>query len=127
MHTQLRILAIALLALFAVRAQAQALRPLPTNSLAFHLQSLGRMPTKAERDVIEAALPLMQRHGCSTDFPLRSVKYDDTKKEWVLFFDEGKPDAAFRVFLPHKDSAWFEVQHVPRRWRMRFPAERKKG
>ena len=127
MHTTLRILVVTLTAFVGVAAQAQTPRSVPTNSLPFHLQSLGRTPTKAEREVIEVALLLMQRHHCRTDYPLRSIKYDDTKKEWVLFFNEGKPDAAFWVFLPHKDASSFEVQNVPTKWRTKFPSDRKKG
>jgi hypothetical protein len=126
MHTQLRILALALLALFAVRAQAQAPRPLPTNSLAFHLQSLGRMPTKAERDVIEAALPLMQRHGCITDFPLRSVKYDDTKKEWVLFLMRASPMQLFGCSSPTRIPLGSRFSTFPGSGARDFPPKERK-
>jgi hypothetical protein len=127
MHIRLYTLAVSLGALLSLSAYAEPPRPVPTNSLAFHLQSLGRTPTKQEREVIEAALSLMQRHwGRTTDYPLRSIKYDDTKKEWVLFFNEGKPDAAFWVYLPHKNATSFEVQNVPSNWRTKFPTKGKK-
>src|SRR5438105_2787952 len=110
MRTKLRIVATALLAIFAVTAQAQLRPAVPTNSLAFHLQRLGRTPTKDEREVIEAALQLMQRHQLRTDYPLRSIRRDDKAKEWVLLFESRHPDAAFTVFLRGKDAEWFEMQ-----------------
>jgi hypothetical protein len=126
MHTRLRILAIALTTLFAISAKAQAPRPLPTNSLAFHLQSLGRTPTRDEREVIEAVLPLMQRHQVRTDYPLTSIRRDDKAKEWVLVFDSRHPDGAFTVFLRGKDADWFEMQPTLFKSRMRFPPERRR-
>src|SRR4051794_13174188 len=103
MHTAVHICFFAFSALLALAAQAQSPRPLPTNSLAFHLQSLGRTVTKAEREVIEAALPLMQRHQIPTDYPLTSIRYDKKAREWVLVFDSRRPDGAFTIFLSGKD------------------------
>lgn len=126
MHKQLRILFIALAPLFAVHTHAQTPRPLPTNSLAFHLQSLGRAPTKEEREVIEAVLPLMQRHQVRTDYPLTAIRRDDKAKEWVLVFDSRHPDGAFTVFVRDKAADWFEMQPTLLKSRMRFPSERRR-
>jgi len=95
--------------------------PVPTNSLAFHLQSLGRRPTKHEREVIEAVLPLMQRHWVRTDFPLTSIRRDAKAKEWVLVFDTRHPDVAFTIFVRSKDADRFEMQLPSKEWRFRFP------
>jgi hypothetical protein len=124
MHTTLRILVIALAAFICVAAQAQSLRSVPTNSLAFHLQSLGRAPTKAEREVIEAALPLMQRHQVRTDYPLTSIRHDDKAKEWVLVFDSRHPDGALTIFLRGKGADWFEMEPTLLKSRIRFPPEK---
>jgi hypothetical protein len=108
------------------KAQAQSPGSTPTNSLAFHLKSLGRTPTAKEREIIEAALPLMQRHQLRTDFPLRSIRYDDKKKEWELHFAMGKPDAAFTIFLRAKDSDRFWMETPLVKGRMRYPPEKRK-
>jgi hypothetical protein len=125
-NQKLCILAVALTSLIGLTAQAQYSRMPPTNSLAFHLQSLGRTPTKEEHGIIEAALTLMQRHQLRTDYPLRSVRHDDKRKEWVLDFDSGVPDGAFLVFIRSKKSEWFEMQPTLLRSRIRFPAEKRR-
>jgi hypothetical protein len=126
MHTTVQILFVALTALLVVPAPAQSPRPLPTNSLAFHLQSLGRAVANDEREVIKAALPLMQRHQVRTDYPLTSIRHDDKAKEWVLVFDSRHPDGAFTVFLLGKDADWFEMQPTFPKSRVRFPPERQR-
>ena len=126
MHTPIHILFVALSSVLCVTAQAQSPRQLPTNSLAFHLQSLGRPVAKEEREIIESALPLMQRHQVRTDYPLTSIRHDDKAKEWVLVFDSRHPDGAFTVFLRGKDAEWFEMQPTLLKSRIRFPAERRK-
>ena len=74
--------------------------------------------------MIERALTLMQQHGCRSDFPLRSIKHDDTKKEWVLLFDSGFVDGAFWLYLRDKRVTWFEVHFAGTTWRERFPAKK---
>jgi len=108
---------------FGVRAGPQ--QPVPTNSLAFHLQSLGGTPTRPEHEVIERALTLMKRYGCRSDLPLREIKRDDNKKEWILFFDGGKPDFGFNLYIRDKNADWFEVDYPMVQGRHRFPPEQK--
>ena len=105
------ILAIMLAGLFvAPTTRSAPTKPVPTNSLAFHLQSLGRATTKQEQEVIAAALVLMHAYGLRTDFPLRAVKHDIKDNEWVLDFDSGYVDAAFSVFLTDKSATSFEAK-----------------
>jgi hypothetical protein len=118
----------AVLASFAVVffACGEQPRSIPTNSLAFHLQSLGRTPTVEEREIIEAALILMQRHQIRTDLPLRSIRRDAAKKEWVLAFDSHHPDGGFDLFLTGKDARYVEVRWPLADGRWRYPAEIKR-
>ena|ERR1035441_286641 len=126
MNMKVLILVLGFGCLFTVCADAQPPQSVPTNSLSFHLQSLGHTPTQEERQIIEAALTLMQRHGCRSDYPLRSIKHDETRKEWVLFFDSGVVDGAFHLYLRDKSATWFEVHFAGTTWRTRFPAETRK-
>jgi len=64
----------------------------------------------------------MWRYGCRSDYPLRSIKHDDDKKEWVLLFDSGVPDGGFDLYLRDKRATWFEVHFAGTAWRTRFPA-----
>jgi hypothetical protein len=114
-------------------ASAEPTQSVPTNSLAVHLKSLGRSPTVEEREIIKAALRLMQRHEIRSDYPLKSIKRDGAKKEWVLDFDGSKPrtnefvsDAQFFLFLQGKDAHYVEVHWAGTTWRTRYPAERKR-
>jgi len=86
---------------------AKPSRVVPTNSLAFHLQSLGRTPTEDERKVIERALELMQRYQVRSDPPLRSVRHDRKANLWHLHFDNGDPNGSFTIFLRNADADWF--------------------
>jgi hypothetical protein len=90
------------------------------------LQSLGRTPTKEEREVIEAGLLLMQRHRVRTDYPLIAIRRDEKAKEWVLLFDSRRADAALTVFMRGKDADWFEMHTPLLKSRIRFPPERPK-
>jgi hypothetical protein len=121
MHIRALIPALALSCLLALDGRSQSQQRPPTNSLAFHLQSLGRTPTKEEREVIEAALPLMWKHGCRSDYPLRSIKLDDAKNEWVLFFNSGVVDGAFWLYIHDKNATSFEVHFAGTTWRTKFP------
>lgn len=123
MRIKLCILIVALNGFPILCSAAESLPPIATNSLAFHLQSLGGTPTKAEREVIEAALSLMQRYQFGKVFPLRSIRRDDTAKEWVLVFDSHHPDGALSVFLRNKDADWFEYQPAMLKSRKRFPRD----
>ena len=107
-------------------AVAQERHTVPTNSLSFHLQSLGRTPTIQERELIEAALVLMWRYDCRSDYPLRSIKHDDSKSEWILHFDSGVPDGGFNLYLRDKRATWLEVNFAGTNWRTRFPPLPKK-
>lgn len=118
---------------FVFFASAESPRSVPTNSLAFHLQSLGRVPTTEEREVIESALRLMQRYLIRSDYPLKSVKRDTAKKEWVLDFDGSRPepnvsvsDSQYFLFLKNKDANYVEVHWSGTHWRTRHPADTKK-
>jgi hypothetical protein len=111
---------------FLFTAQAQTTQSVPTNSLSFHLQSLGRTPTQEERRVIEAALALMGRHGCRSDYPLRSIMHDESPSQWVLLFDSGVVDGAFHLYIRDEKATWFEVHFAGTTWRTRFPAETQK-
>jgi len=96
----------------------------PSNSLSFHLQSLGRRPSKEERQVIETALTLMKKYGCRSDYPLHSVKYDGAEKEWVLSFEDSDvSDAGIWLYLHDKQATWFEAQFGGTTWRTRFPVK----
>jgi len=64
---------------------------------------LGPTPTQEERRVIEAALALMWRHGCRSDYPLRSIKHQ-SPDQWVLLFDSGVPDGAFPAIYSRRES-----------------------
>jgi hypothetical protein len=111
---------------FVFFASAESPRSVPTNSLAFHLQSLARVPSTEEREVIESALRLMQRYSIRSDYPLRSVSRDTARSEWVLVFDSRHPDAGFELFLTRKDASYVEVHWAGTSWRTRYPAETKK-
>jgi len=87
-------------------------RGVPTNSLDFHLQSLGHSPTDEERQIIESALGLLRRYQVRSDSPLRSVRYDRNASEWILHFDNGDPDGTFTIFLRDKEADWFDIQHT---------------
>jgi len=123
MNMKALILGLAFGCLFTLDAGAQPSHSVPTNSLSFHLQSLGRTPTKEERQVIESALALMWRHGCRSDYPLRSIKHDAAAKEWVLLFDSGVPDGAFHLYIRDARATWFEVHFAGTTWRTRFPPD----
>ena len=117
---------------FVFHARADSPASVPTNSLAFHLQSLGRTPTIEEREIIETALRLMQLHQVRSDYPLKSINHDTAKREWVLDFDGSHPkpnvfvtDSKFLLFLQAKDSSYIEVRWAGTNWRTRHPAERK--
>ncbi len=105
---------------FPVAAQLRS--SVPTNSLPFHLHSLGRTPTSQEREIVESTLALMWRHGCRSDYPLRSIKHDDGKKEWVLVFASDVADGGLDLYLRDSTATWFEVQFAGTTWRTRFPA-----
>jgi len=105
-----------------------------TNSLAFHLQSLGRAPTAEEREIIEASLRLMERYEIRCDYPLKSVKRDAAKGEWVLDFDGSRPksgvfatDSQFFLFLRDKNTSYVEVHWAGTNWPTRYPARGKKS
>jgi hypothetical protein len=123
MNINVLILGLALGCLSILGVDAQPARAVPTNSLAFHLQSLGRTPTQEERQIVTSALALMWRQGCRSDYPLRSIKHDDTAKEWVLLFDSGVADGAFRLYVRDERATWFEVNFAGTTWRTRFPAK----
>ena len=120
---------------FVFCSSADSPRSVPTNSLAFHLQSLGRVPSAEERKVIEAALGLMDRYAVRCDYPLKSIKRDNAKKEWILDFDGSNPkpnvfvsDSQYFLFLKNKDVNYVEVHWAGTNWRTRYPAaiEKKK-
>ena len=101
-------------------------RVVPTNSLNFHLQSLGRSTTEDERKVIERALELMRQYQVRSDTPLRSVWHDRKANEWVLDFDNGDPNGTFSIFLRDLDADWFDMQHTMlASRRFRVPASRR--
>jgi hypothetical protein len=126
MRSAILLLTVAVGCLLAFGVYAGSQQRVPTNSLAFHLESLGRRSTQEERAVIERALTLMQRYDCRSDLPLRAINRDDTKREWVLLFDGGKPDFAFHLYLRDKNADWFEVDYPMIKGRRRFPAEKTK-
>jgi len=110
----------------AGEAAPKAARIVPTNSLAFHLQSLGRSPSAEEREVIEAALALMVRYQIRTDSPLRSVWHDRKANEWLLHFENGDPNGTFTIFLRNSSSDWLELLHTMlASRRIRFPRDRR--
>jgi len=84
----------------------------PASLLDFHLQSLGRTPTGEQREVIEAALSLMQRYKIRTDSPLRSVRHNTKAREWMLDFDDGTLDGTFTIFLCDKSADWLDMLHT---------------
>ena len=93
---------------------------------------MGRTPTVEEREIIEAALRLMQHHKIRSDYALRTVKRDAAKKEWVLDFDGSHPkpdvfmtDSQFFLFLRDKNASNVEVHWAGTNWRTRYAAERK--
>jgi len=126
MNTKALILSLLFGCQFLFAAQAQTTQSVPTSSLSFHLRSLGRTPTQDERGVIEAALALMWRHGCRSDYPLRSIKHEKPPNDWVLLFDSGVPDGGFQLYLRDEKATWFEVHFAGTSWRSRFPAETRK-
>ena len=93
-------------------AAQKAPRIVPSNLLSFHLQSLGRTPAREEREVIEAALSLMQGYKIRTDSPLRSIRYDAKAREWKLEFDDRTLDGAFTIFMRDKSAEWLDMLHT---------------
>jgi hypothetical protein len=123
MHRKGLFLSVSLAAGLCLVPAAQSEVTIPTSSLAFHLQTLGRTPTPEERAVIEAALTLMRRNRVRSDYPLRTVDYDGTLEEWRLYFDSRHPDGAFTVFLRDKTAASFEVHWGLTKGRTKYPME----
>jgi len=74
------------------------------------------LPEKQQELILTRAVELMKESGKWQGYPLKSMGFDNERKQWKLEFSSDKPDGGYHIFIADEKADRIDILLFPPMW-----------